>query len=79
MMTTVPPRVSSGSVYTNSPPVWNIGVCVSVTSPRASSCITVFSVFHAIMRYEICAALAGPVVPPVKSRQTMSSSVTARW
>jgi hypothetical protein len=33
-------------------------------------------VFQAIIRYEIWAALGAPVVPPVNSRQTMSSAST---
>jgi hypothetical protein len=78
-MTTVPPSVRSGSVYASSPPVWNIGVCVIVTSPRCSSWTIVFSVFQAIIRYEICAAFGSPVVPPVNSRRRMSSASTASF
>src|SRR5579859_2238939 len=79
MMTTVPPSVSRGRVYTRSPPVWNMGVWVMVTSPRSSSWTMVLSVFQAIMRYETWAALGWPDVPPVNSRQMMSSASTVSW
>ena len=78
-ITTVPPTVSSGSVYTSSPPVWNIGVWVSVTSPGRSSWTRVLSVFHAIIRWVMRAPFGSPVVPPVKRRQTTSSSLTCPW